>query len=108
MAIEGKIRLFLSILIYREDSWWIAHCLEMDLPAEGHTAQGALENLFDIAKLQIQTAIEEDDLQSIFSPAPAELWKLFAESRDFPDRPARVPILGVDRLHIRELIPVGV
>ncbi len=108
MVAANQIRLGLSVLIYREEAWWIAHCLEMDLPAEGKTPPEALLNLFDIANVQIEAALEHDDVQSIFSPAPAEFGKLFAESRDYNDRPARPPIASVDLLNVRELTPAGV
>jgi hypothetical protein len=108
MSARTNIRLGLSVLIYPEDQWWIAHCLEMDLPAESSSPSEALDNLFDVANVQIESALEQGELQSIFSPAPPELWKQFAESRDFADRPTRAPISNVETLSVRELAPVGV
>ena len=70
MALESKIRLEFNILIYREGGDWIAHCLEMDLPAEGSTATEAIKNLIDLINFQIEAALSEGDLQSIFSAAP--------------------------------------
>ena len=75
---KNRIRLDFSILVYREDAWWIAHCLEMDLPAEGNTPVEAVQNLLDLANLQVSTALDEGNLASIFLPAPPELWRSFA------------------------------
>jgi predicted RNase H-like HicB family nuclease len=108
MAATAQVRIALSVLIYREDQWWIAHCLEMDLPAEGSSPQEALDNLLDIARVQVESAIDEGNLESIFSPAPPELWSQFAESRDFTQRPSRAPINSVDTLVVREAVALGV
>ena len=98
-----KIRLDFKILIYREDEWWIAHCLEMDLPAEGETLEKAMHNLVDLFKVQIESALEEGNLDSIFSPAPPELWSMYAIARDksFKQRPPK----PVNRMEFRELVP---
>ena len=99
-----KIRLDFNVLLYKEDSWWIAHCLEMDLPAEGTTPQEAIKNFLDIANVQIKAALSEGDLQSIFSPAPPELWKAFAvaDDRAFPRKSGRL-IKPLNRPRLREM-----
>ena len=76
-----EVKLDFQVLIYPEDQWWIAHCLEMDLPAEGKTPDEAFKNLLEIARIQIEDALERQNLASIFSAAPAELWRQFAFSR---------------------------
>jgi predicted RNase H-like HicB family nuclease len=109
MASATNFRIGFNILIYREDQWWIAHCLEMDLPAEGNSPQEALENLVDLVNLQIDDAVEHGDLQTIFSPAPPELWKMFAISREFTNRQAHAPIRSnVSALDVRELETSGI
>ena len=102
LALGSKIRLGFSILLYRENKWSIAHCLEMDLPAEGGTPAEALKNLTDLMDYQIQTALAEGDLESIFSPAPPELWKSFAVAGDWILDESSKPTLRAV-LQIREL-----
>lgn len=102
-----KIRLEFRVLLYPEDGWWIAHCLEMDLPAEGKTPGDAIKNLVSIANVQIATAMDDGNLSSIFSPSPAELWQMFARASDkkLPQRP-KVRFDSVDSLSVREMASV--
>ena len=96
------IRLDLRAIIYREDAWWIAHCLELDLPAEGDSPKQALESLIDLISVQVDAAMEEGDLESIYRPAPSELWRLFSiATRDRPLR--RKPPKPISRFEAREL-----
>ena len=87
---QNKIRIDLSAIIYKEDDWWIAHCLELDLPAEGETPEAALKALFELTDTHIKNAIEEGDLESIFRAAPPELWRMFALASDAPRSAKRV------------------
>jgi len=99
----NKVRLTLRALIYQEDSWWIAHCLELDLVAEGKTPVKAFENLQSLTALQVATAMEEGDLQSIFRTAPPEILAQFAVAYD-RDMRRRPPAL-VERFDVRALQP---
>ena len=98
-----EVRLEFKILIYQDDGYWIAHCLEMDLPAEGSTPSEALQNLIDISEVQISAALEEGNLDSIFSQAPAELLRMYATATDKKFR--RRPLGPVKRFEVRELVP---
>ncbi len=64
-------------IIYPENGVWLAHCLEMDIVAEGKTPQQALQDVVDLCNLQFQVALKEGDVASAFRPAPPEYWKLF-------------------------------
>lgn len=97
----AEIRLEFRVLIYPEDKWWIAHCLEMDLPAEGKNPKEALKNLMDLVNFQITSAIAEADLDSVFCSAPPELWRLFAYSTDASQTTTKLP-KPVKRLDVRE------
>ena len=76
-----KIRVTLRIVVYRESRLWLAHCLELDIVAEGTTSAAAVKDLLDLCLLQIDVAGEEGDLESIFRPAPPEIWKMFFMSQ---------------------------
>ncbi len=67
-------------VVYREGPWWIAHALELDLPAEGDTPEAAIRASIDLCAFQVAEAIKDGDLRSIFRPAPPELWELFARA----------------------------
>ena len=67
------------ILLYTEDYISIAHCLEFDIVAQGKKKIEALKNLLGAIELQINFALENNDLSSIFTPAPAEYWKMLID-----------------------------
>jgi hypothetical protein len=100
---SGEIRLDFQVLIYREDEFWIAHCLETDLVGEGNTAPEAIRTLVDIQNVQIQAAIDAGDLASIFSPAPPELWRSYAMGKQRLSKRPKRAIKSVNRLSVREL-----
>lgn len=72
-----KNQLELRGIVYREMDQWIAHCLELDIVAEGKTAAAAVADAIDLCVFQIDAAIENNDLESIFRPAPAKYWNLY-------------------------------
>lgn len=101
------IRLDFQVLIYPEGNFWIAHCLETDIASEGKSQQEALENLLDISNVQIEALLAEGDLNSLFSPAPAEIWRMFATAKDRksskrPNRAAK----PINRINVRQLAAV--
>jgi hypothetical protein len=100
---SDKIRLDIRVLLYREEPFWLAHCLETDLVAEGDTVAEALDNLIAISNVQIQAALEEGDLASIFSPAPAEIWRLYSVALERPSRRPRKAVKQVKNVQIRQL-----
>ncbi len=98
------VRLTLRALVYRDDDWWVAHCLETDVVAEGSTPTRAFANLQSLTDLQIRTALEDGDLQSIFRQAPPDILTLFAVGYDQNIR--RRPPKGVERFDVRTPQPV--
>jgi hypothetical protein len=84
MANKPPLKIDLRALVYREGDVWLAHCLEMDIVAEGKTCEAASSDLVDLCDLQIKVALEEGDLQSVFRPAPSEYWKMFFMSAGTP------------------------
>ena len=82
MARTGSnLRINLSAIVYQEDGVWIAHCLELDIVAEGADTNDAIRSLVSLCDLQIKTALEEGDLKSVFRPAPPEVWQMFSSGR---------------------------
>ena len=65
------LKLSLCALVYREDNFWIAHCLELDLVAEGNTLTESFENLLDLVELWLET-------DNFFRSAPIEIFMAFA------------------------------
>ena len=96
-------RLILCALIYKDDDWWVAHCLQTDIVAEGNSPTKAFTNLQSLTAFQIETALESGDLQSIFHPAPSEIQAAFA--RGYTQSNRRRPPKGVERFDVRALQP---
>jgi predicted RNase H-like HicB family nuclease len=89
---ESNVRINLSAIVYPEDGAWIAHCLELDIVAEGASSDEAVQSLVSLCDFQIKVAMEEGDLRSIFRPAPAETWQMFASGREKRIAGRRAPL----------------
>lgn len=97
-----RMRIELRGVVYPEDGWWIAHCLELDIAAEGETPTEAVGSLVSLCDYQIRTALENGDLKSIFRSAPPEIWTLYIRADDV--RLPAEPSEPIDRFEIRELV----
>jgi predicted RNase H-like HicB family nuclease len=95
----------LDVLLYREDGQWVAHCLQFDLVEAGATPEEAEEALAGVIQHHIQWAIEDDDLEHLFHPAPPATWKRFfaAEPHGFRLIPLTLP---ADRIAVPPAVKV--
>ena len=41
----------MSVVIWQEDEWFVAQCLDVDVASQGHSEDEALENLRDALQL---------------------------------------------------------
>lgn len=101
---SDKIRLDFRVLIYREEPFWIAHCLETDLVAEGKTVSQAVDNLVAISNVQIETSLEEGNLAAVFSPAPPDVWRMYSVAAEGPTRRPRKAVKQVNMMQFRQLV----
>jgi hypothetical protein len=100
---KASFRVDLRAVVYPHQDGWIAHCLELDLVAEGTSAAEALRDVMDLAAIQVDAAIDAGDLESIFRPAPPEVWAMFSRAGDTAAAPRRRP-KSVARFEARELV----
>ena len=96
-------RLSLDVLCYRSGQHWIAHCLQTDIVAEGDSVKDAFATLLRLMAFQLETASDEEDINSIFRPAPAEYWNLFARGTDVTVEP-RSLLECVTNIEAREVV----
>jgi hypothetical protein len=83
MAKTGSdLSINLSAIAFSEDGVWIAHCLELDIVADGKDVDDAISSLISLCDFQIRTAMEHGDLGSVYRSAPAEMWAMFAEGTE--------------------------
>jgi hypothetical protein len=97
----ATFRIELRGVVYPEDGWWIAHCLELDIAAEGSTPTEALKAVISLCDYQISTAIASGDIDSVFRSAPPEIWSLFTRANDI--RQPRSKHTSFDRFEARQL-----
>jgi hypothetical protein len=106
-ATNRGFRIALRAVVYRHGKWWIAHCLELDLVAEGRDPSSAIRDLLDISATQLSMAIEAGDLSSVFRSAPPEIWTLFSRAADVSAKssPRALP-RPIERFEAREAVLV--
>jgi predicted RNase H-like HicB family nuclease len=78
---ESLPTLRLNILVTPEGGEFLAHCLEFDIAEGGKTPEEAVDNLIETCVAHIRYAIEDDDLEHLFKPAPPEFWAKFYAAR---------------------------
>ena len=101
-ATDAEIRLELRGVVYRDNAEWIAHCLELDITAEGNTSREALNNAIELCSFQIQTAIEDGNIESVFRAAPPEYWRMFFSVRE--SRISQHPVGPLSQFEAREIL----
>ena len=102
-----ELRIPLQAVVYRHAKWWIAHCLELDLVAEGKTPAQALKDLVELSTTQIESAVDSGNLETVFRSAPSEVWALFSRSRELALPPIRKSLWrSIDRFEAREAVLV--
>ena len=81
MWVEGAMRKTISmvfnILAKKEGEIWIAHCLELDIVATGQSLENVKAEIKDLILAQVDYAFSNDNLENLYRPAPAEVWKEF-------------------------------
>jgi hypothetical protein len=85
----------LNVLLYREDGMWAAHCLQLDLVEYARTMNEAQSNVLDVIRAHIEHALEHDNMEHLFRPAPAEYWQLFLRSTPIGSRTFRLRSKGL-------------
>lgn len=101
---KKMFRIPLRAVAYPHGNWWIAHCLELDLVAEGKTPEEAFRDLLDLSTTQIETAITAGNIESIFRAAPPEIWAMFSRAIDKPLK--MKPSHSVESFEAREAVLV--
>lgn len=70
-----------NVLIKKSDSDFVAHCLELDIVATGRDLDEVLADMGDLITAQIDYAFSNDNLENLYHPAPADVWKEFYTCR---------------------------
>jgi predicted RNase H-like HicB family nuclease len=89
----------LRVIIYQDNGDWIAHCLEMDLVADGETPMKAIQQLRTTIDFQISSVLLTGNLESLFSRAPSDIYALFESS--IPYLPIVIPTKYIGSFYVR-------
>ena len=66
--------LHLDVLMEKDGEYFIAHCLDLDIVAQGKTSKEAKEELVELINDQIDFAVSNNLGELIVHPAPKEYW----------------------------------
>ena len=69
----------LHVLLTKEDEVVVARCLDFTVSSHGTDIEDALNSLAESIKEYILTAIEDNDIDTIFDPAHSKFWRMFNE-----------------------------
>ncbi len=83
---KSASKLAFNVLVKREDGEWIAHCLELDIVATGSTPNAAVKDMKSLILAQVSTAIENENMEYLYHPAPQEVWQEYARAQRLSTR----------------------
>ena len=66
--------LHLDVLMEKDGQYFIAHCLDLDLVAQGKTFEEAKKELIELINDQIDFAVDNNLEELLVHPAPKEYW----------------------------------
>ena len=93
-----RLPFHLDVLVEMEEGEYVAHCLQFDLVAVAPTPDQAIEEIKGLITAQIAFALEHDNLENIFRPAPPEYWrKLWYAKQEKSPRCQRTDVTVNDR-----------
>ena len=81
MAPFARPDFHVDILLYPEGGQWTAHCLQFDLVEVADTFEEAEQRIEGVVRAHISWALEHDNMENLFSSAPADAWKRFFTSK---------------------------
>ena len=67
---------------YKEEGFWVAHCLEFDVLGHGKTKKEAVQLLGDAIRVQVEASVKHKNFRNLFSPADAKYQAMFAAGKD--------------------------
>jgi hypothetical protein len=103
-----------KILIRKEPDAWVAHCLELNLVAVAQTAEQVESDIIDVIVAHVRYAIENDNLEHMYHPAPPHVWRDFFKCTDrkeesyrrdeavFDDSWSLIPVIQANKCFYRQ------
>jgi hypothetical protein len=80
--VKNEWKLSFNILIKKEESIWVAHCLELDLVTESLSLEELERDIVAIIKKQVSYCIANNNMENLFRSAPKEVWDEFKACKE--------------------------
>jgi predicted RNase H-like HicB family nuclease len=102
------------VVIRQEPDGWVAHCLELNLVTVAETVNEAESDIIDVIESHVRYALENDNLEYMYHPAPLSVWKDFFNCEDreknsyrrdpiFKDDSSLIPIIEASKCFYRQI-----
>ena len=85
-----KIAMEFNILIKKEDDYFLAHCLELDIVATAGSLEAAHKEMVDLICAQVDYAFSNDNVENLYHSAPKEAWEEFFACKESTESTFRV------------------
>jgi hypothetical protein len=93
-------RIPIRIGFYKEDGFWIAHCLEFSPLGHGKTKRSALSLLARAIDIQVRATLDSGNIANLFRPAEPKYFWMYANGSDIAAGALAVTVKKFDRLEL--------
>ncbi len=93
-------RVPIRIVFYKEDGYWIAHCLEFSLLGHGRTKRAALSMLAKAIDIQVRSTIETGNIANLFRPAEPKYFWMYAKGANIAAGSLELSVKKFDHLEL--------
>lgn len=80
------------VVVYFEEGWWLAHCLETDTIGQAKTREAAIDDLKDALSLHINGSLADGNPGNIIQLADPVYWHMFFTAPRSESPPRRIPV----------------
>jgi len=75
-----------NVLVSKEERVYVAHCLELDIVTTGTRIKDVKKEMGELIIAQVDYAFSNDNLENLFRPAPANVWKILQNHSARPQK----------------------
>ena len=92
-----------NVLVSKEERVYVAHCLELDIVTTGTRIKDVKKEMGELIVAQVDYAFSNDNLENLFRPAPANVWKIFYSCKEQTEK--RIKLESAFKNEINEFVP---
>lgn len=92
-----------NVLIGKKEKVYVAHCLELDIVTTSTRIKDVKKEMGELIIAQVDYAFSNDNLENLFRPAPANVWKTFYNCEEQAEK--RIKLKSVFKKKINEFVP---